>query len=217
MDYATARHNMVENQLRPNRVTDMAVCEAMLDLPRELFVPKQLRGIAYVDEDVEVAAGRWLMEPMVFARLLQAAEIKPSDVILDIGCGTGYSAGVLAKLGSTVVAVENDPELANRASGLLSELGLHNAAVVTGPLAEGYAAQAPYDVIVFDGAVCEIPKAVLSQLAEGGRLVAVVTGEAGLGKATLVTRAGDSFGHRIVFDAGTPLLPGFTRQPAFVF
>jgi protein-L-isoaspartate(D-aspartate) O-methyltransferase len=209
---------MVENQIRPNKVTDTRVTQAMEAIPRELFVPKHLRGIAYVDEDIDVGGGRFLMEPMVFARLLQAAEIKDTDVALDIGCGTGYSAGVLAKLASTVVAVEGDGDMAKRASALLGELGIDNAAVVKAPLAEGYPQQAPYDVIVFEGAVAEIPQSVCGQLADGGRLLAVVQDSRGvLGKATLVTRAGAGFGRRVLFEAGTPLLPGFARQPGFVF
>lgn len=218
MTYAAVRHNMVENQIRTNRVTDPVVTRAMEDIPRELFVPKHLRGIAYVDEDIDLGGGRFLMEPMVFARLLQAAEIKDTDVVLDIGCCTGYSTGVLAKTAGTVVGVEDDADMAARASALLGELGIDNAAVVKAPLAEGYPAQAPYDVIVIEGAVAEVPEALCGQLADGGRLVAVVREKSGVvGKATLITRSGSGFGRRVIFDAGTPLLPGFARPTGFVF
>lgn len=143
MDYAAARHNMVENQIRTNRVTDPRIVATMDALPRELFVPKQLRGIAYVDEDLDLGNGRYLMEPLVLARLLQAAELRPEDVVLDVGCGTGYSTAVLARVASTVVALESDSDLAEAAASLLAELGMDNAVVVTGPLADGYPAQSP--------------------------------------------------------------------------
>lgn len=217
MNYAAARRNMVENQIRPNRVTDPALTEAMEALPRELFVPKQLRGIAYVDEDIDLGAGRYLLEPLVLARLLQMAQVRPTDIVLDIGCATGYSSGVIAKLSSAVVALESDPELAARAAALLRELGTDNVAVVTGPLDQGYPAQAPYDVILFGGAVMDVPQAICKQLADGGRMVAVVYDGAGIGKGTLIRRDGDAFSRVVMFDAGTPLLPGFVREPGFVF
>lgn len=219
MDYAAARHNMVDNQIRTNRVIDTAVLDAMLLVPRELFVPKQMRGIAYVDEDLELGNGRYLTEPLVLARLLQLAEVRPSDVALVVGCGTGYAAAVLARMASTVVALESDPDLATRAGGLLSELGADNVAVVTGPLKDGYAGQGPYDVILIDGGVQEIPPGLCNQLTEGGRLVAIVMGEnrLGMGRGTLVTRIGATFARREAFDAGTPLLPGFARDHGFVF
>lgn len=218
MDYAAARHNMVENQIRTNRVTDPRIVATMDALPRELFVPKQLRGIAYVDEDLDLGNGRYLMEPLVLARLLQAAELRPEDVVLDVGCGTGYSTAVLARVASTVVALESDSDLAEAAASLLAELGMDNAVVVTGPLADGYPAQSPYDVIVLGGAVAEIPTALCDQLAEGGRLVAVVTGPGtAVGKATLVTRVAGTLSRRIIFDAGSPYLPGFAPVPGFTF
>lgn len=219
MDYAVARHNMVENQIRTNRVRDPMVLEAMAAVPRELFVPKQMRGIAYVDEDVDLGNGRYLMEPLVLARLLQLAELRPEDVALVIGCGTGYTPAVLARLASTVVALESDPDLATRASGLLAEQGADNVAVVTGPLRDGYPTQAPYDLIVIDGGVQEIPTALCNQLAEGGRLAALVMdGAPGtMGRGTLVSRIGGGFSRRVGFDAATPILPGFTKAPGFVF
>lgn len=219
MDYAAARHNMVENQIRTNRVRDPLVLDAMNAVPRELFVPKQMRGIAYIDEDVDLGNGRYLMEPLVLARLLQLAETRPEDVALVVGCGTGYSAGVLARLVSTVVALESDGDLATRASGLLAELGADNVAVVTGPLSDGYPTQAPYDLIVIDGGVQEIPNALCNQLADNGRLVTVVMdGQPGsMGRGTLVSRLGGGFSRRVGFDAASPILPGFTKAPGFIF
>lgn len=217
MNYAAARHNMVESQIRTNRVTSSPVIDAMDAVPREVFVPKQLRGVAYVDADIELASGRHLMEPAVFARLVQASGVKPGDVVLDVGCATGYSAAVLARLASTVVALESDTELAGRASALLAELSVDNVAVVTGSLVAGDAAHGPYHVIIIEGSVAQIPDGLLRQLADGGRLIAVVASESGVGRATEVVRVGDVFSSRVVFDAMVRPLPGFQREPGFVF
>ncbi len=216
MDYAAARRNMVENQVRPNRVTDPRVVSAIAEIPREAFVPKHLADIAYVDEALALGQGRYLMEPMVLARLLQAAEVDSSDVVLDIGCATGYAAAVLARLASIVVALESDPALAAAATETLSGLGIDTVTVVEGALERGYPKQAPYDVIFIDGSVSEFPPAIAEQLAEGGRMVAVIHGEP-MGRGVLVTRHGGILSRREVFDAGTPLLPGFAAEAAFVF
>ena len=219
--YDAARTNMVENQVRPNKVTDDRVLGAMAAIPRERFVPEKFAGIAYVDEDIAVSDGRYLMEPMVLARLLQAAAIEASDVVLDIGCATGYSTAVLARLADTVVAVESDAELAEKAIALMTELDADNTAVVIGEHSEGYAKQAPYDVIVVEGAVDEVPRALSDQLVEGGRLVAVVTGgDEGahrVGRATLLRRMRGALSSRVLFDAAVPPLPGFTIDRGFVF
>lgn len=217
MDYAAARLNMVESQIRPNRVTDSRVIAAFAELPRENFVPKPLRGIAYVDDDIAIAKGRYLMEPMILARLVQAAQISPEDVVLEVGTGTGYGAAVMSRLAGTVVALESDPALVKAATTTLAALGIDNVAVVEGPLAAGYPRQAPYSVIVFGGGVAHVPPAISEQLAEGGRLVGVV-GATGLnGRAVFGRRAGGVLSTRTLFDASTPLLPGFEREPGFVF
>lgn len=214
IDFATARRNMVDRQIRTNAVMDEALLAALGAVPRERFVPDNLRGVAYIDEDLPLKKGRVLTEPLVFARLVQLAEITPSDMVLDIGCATGYSTAVLARLANTVVALESDPELAAAATATLSELGCDNAIVVAGPLSEGYAKQAPYDAIVFGGAVPRIPDKIVRQLAEGGRLVAVV-GD-GVGHGTLVTRSRGIAASRAVFDAATPVLPDFAARQEFV-
>lgn len=216
-DYAAVRHNMVECQLRTNRVTDPAVLDAMSEIPREHFVSAVQHSIAYIDDDLSLGNDRCLMEPRVFARLLQLAEIQPSDVILDIGCATGYSAAVLSRLGSTVVAVESDVELAQQATTLLAELNIDNVVVTGDALPSGCPAQAPFDVIVLEGAVEQLADAILEQLAEGGRLVAVIRGRDGVGCGTLVLRQDGVLCRRAAFDAATPLLPGFAREPGFVF
>jgi protein-L-isoaspartate(D-aspartate) O-methyltransferase len=217
VDYAVARRNMVESQIRPNKVTDPLLLAAFLELPREQFLPKAKRGVAYVDEDVELGEGRYLMEPMILARLLQSAEVKPTDIALDIGCGSGYSTAILARLCDTVVAVESSRKLVAEASAVLARLGIDNAAVIEGPLDRGYAKQAPYDVILFSGAVAEVPGVILDQLGEGGRLVAVLDDGSRVRKGTIMTRLGGVVSGRPVFDAATPLLPGFDRKLGFVF
>ncbi len=217
MDYAACRHNMVENQIRTNRVTDSLIIEAMDILPREAFLPEDLRGVAYVDEDIPIGAGRYLMEPLVIARLLQAAEIKPEDVILEIGCGAGYVSAVLARMASVVVALESDAGLVARTNAALTELGLDTVAVVEGPLRDGHVRQAPYDVIFFGGAVAEVPDAIVGQLAEGGRMVAIIKGHDGIGKGPLFLRVGGVVSRREVFNASTPFLPGFEPIQKFEF
>ncbi len=217
MDYGAARANMVASQLRTNKVTDPVLLEAFETVPRELFVPADKRGVAYVDEDIAIAPGRYLMEPMVFARLLQEAAVEPGDIVLDIGCGSGYSSAILAKLAATVVAVESDKRLAEDADRILSDQGNDNVVVVEAPLDEGYPKQAPYNVIVIGGSVAEVPKAICDQLIDGGRLVTVVKDRPGLGRASLIQRTGDVVSSRALFDAATPYLPGFTREAGFVF
>ena len=218
MDYALARLNMVESQIRTNKVTDAGVVGAFESLPREQFVQKAKRGIAYADEALEVGAGRYLLEPMVLARLIQAALPLPGDVALDVACGTGYATALLSRLVSTVVGVDDLADLVERGNGILSELEIDNAALVAGPLAAGYAKQAPYNVILVDGAVETLPDALFDQLADGGRLVTIEGGSAvGPGVAVLYQKHGGRIGKRILFDAGTPMLQGFRRVPGFVF
>ncbi len=217
MEFSVARHNMVESQVRPNKVTDAALLAALETVPREAFVPEALKGIAYVDGVIEVAPGRSLLEPMVFARLVQEAHIQPNEVVLDVGCATGYSAAVLARLASTVVALESDKALASRAAELLAEQGADNVAVVEGALPDGDKAHGPYDVILVEGAVAEKPDALLSQLAEGGRLLAITKRPGGLGAASITLKVGKAFSTRHLFEAPARVLPGFARLPGFVF
>ena len=216
MDFAAARQNMVDCQILPNRVDDQRIVDALLKIPREKFVPDNLTGIAYVDEIVPLGGQRYVMEAMVVARLLQTAALNAEDVALSIGCGTGYATAVLAQIVDTVVAVEPDKGLAQKTNENLAAIGLDNVAVVEGKLEDGNIDQGPYNVIFFDGAVQTVPDAICDQLAEGGRLVAIVAGER-VGTAYLYSRFGGVISKREVFDAGTPLLPGFGKQKAFVF
>ncbi len=216
MDFQAARTVMVQSQLRPNRLTDERLADALLSVPRERFLPRLLSTVAYADEDLPLGSGRYLMEPMVLARLLQAAAIAPDEVVLHVGCATGYASAVMARLASSVVALEGNPELAARAIETLSDLQVANAAVVEGDPAQGLADQGPFDVILIDGAVDRVPPALLDQLAEGGRLLAVLRGN-GIGVATIWRRENGIIGHRPLFDAATPVLPGFEAQAGFVF
>lgn len=215
MDFNVARANMVESQVRPNGITDQRIIAAMAAIPRENFVPAARRGIAYVDDDLEIAPGRYLTEPMVFARLVQLAGIKSGDKVLHVGAATGYGTAVLARMGCRVVALESDAGLAAMArDNLAGETGV---AIAEGPLAEGRKAEAPFDVIVIEGRAAEVPEGLLAQLADGGRLVAVV-GESEPAKACIWTVKGTARGLRAAFDAASPALPGFARKPpAFVF
>jgi protein-L-isoaspartate(D-aspartate) O-methyltransferase len=215
MDYATARQHMVDGQIRTNRVTDERLIEAIRSLPRERFVPEPARPRAYLDNDVEIAPGRFLMEPMVTARLIQSADVKADDMALVVGAGTGYAAALLARLANTVVALESEPELAQRASAVFGELAIDNAIVFEGPLNAGCPKHAPFNVIFLDGAVEQLPSALTSQLAEGGRMVGVLQ-ERGVGRASLWIKTGDVVSRRTLFDANVAPLPGFGAPARFV-
>lgn len=216
MDFAAVRWNMVDRQLRTNKVIDEAVLQALGEIPRERFVPAALRSVAYVDEDVPLGTGRYLIEPMVFGRMLQSAEVRRTDLVLDIGCGSGYSTAILSRLANMVVALECDRELARAAGATIAELSIDNALVVEGPLEQGWPAQAPYNLIVLGGAAERIPETILGQLAEGGRLVGVEMRE-GVGRAVLYLRNRGVISGRPLFDAAVPVLPGLAAEPSFVF
>lgn len=216
-DYAKARANMVDCQLRPNRVSDPAVLAAFGEIPREDFVPKAQQTIAYVDEDLPIGDERYLGEPMVVARMIQALEIAPSDAALVIGCATGYTSAIVARLATIVVHLEEDPAFAKAAVKALSEHDFDNVVVVEGRLRDGYPDQAPYDVILFAGAVPDVPQAVVDQLAENGRLAAVVDGQGVAGQAVLATRRHGLVGRRALFDAAMPALPSFVTAAEFTF
>jgi protein-L-isoaspartate(D-aspartate) O-methyltransferase len=208
---------MVESQLRPNRVTDDRVIDAFTRLRRELFVPERLRGVAYVDRDLPLGNGRYLMQPMVAARLLQAAQPEPKDIALVVAAGVGYEAALLSMLARSVIAIEEDDELARIGRAALVEHRIGSVFYGEAPAPAGWRQRAPYNIILIAGAVAEIPPEIESQLAEGGRLVVVLRQQERVGRATLITRTGGVLAQRVIFDAGTPLLPGFAAKPAFVF
>ncbi|MER9477084.1 protein-L-isoaspartate O-methyltransferase [Mesorhizobium sp. M0520] len=219
-DFAERRVKMVDGQIRTTDVTSAPLLEAMLVVPREAFVSAGQRDLAYIDEDIRIAdtadGPRYLMEPSPLAKLMQLADIGPSDSVLDVGCGAGYSAAILSRLASSVVALESDEALAETATSTLTALGCGNVTVVHGPLPQGHADKAPYDVILIGGSVGEVPAALFDQLAEGGRLVAV-EGQGNSGVARLFFKTGGVVTGRRAFNAAIKPLPGFERIPAFEF
>lgn len=219
MDYERARRTMVDCQIRPNDVTRHDVIAAFLDVPREEFVSAAQRPLAYIDEDLPLNAhqsDRYLMEAISMSKLIQLADIQLTDIVLDIGCASGYSTAVLSKLCNSVVAIESDAALAEQASQKLINLGIDNAAVTHGPLEKGLAAEGPYDVIYIGGAIDELPSGLTDQLKDSGRLV-VVEGTGNAGVARLYVREGDLIGSQTAFNCSVMPLPGFQKEPAFVF
>ena len=217
-DFAQARRMMVEGQIRTNDVTDLDLLAAFDEVPRERFVPARWQPIAYLDRDVSVqeAGTRCLLKPLVLAKLIKAAEVGEGGRVLDVGCATGYSSAILAKLARLVVALEEDDALAAEAGRTLAAVGAENVRVVTSKLTEGWPREAPYDVILLNGSIEVPPQALFDQLYHGGRLVAVV-GRAPIGRGTVYRRSGTHVSAHAEFDAVAPLLPGFSKPPAFVF
>lgn len=217
-DFALARRNMVDGQLRPNRVTNTSLLSAVSELPRERFLPDALRSVAYADDDVPLGSGRFLMEPMVLVRLIQALQPQPGDKALVVASGRGYGAALLSRLVKSVVAVESNSTLSSSAEQTIKDLGIVNIKQTVAKLENGAAADGPFDEILIEGAVHEIPQAILDQLAEGGRLATVRAVPAGvLGVAKLVVKEGGVTSGRPLFDAGTPALPGFAPAHRFTF
>ena len=213
-DFAAARRHMVDGQIRTTDVTDLRVISAMLEVPRERFMQPASVSLAYFDLDVPVGGGRRLLRPMVLAKLIQAAELEAGDCVLDVGCATGYGAALLGRIAGDVLALEQDTGLAKTAGDSL--LSQPNVSVVIGTLAEGWAQNAPYDVVVLEGATEIVPHALCQQLKNGGRLVCVLGAGPG-SKAMLYTRSSGEVGGRPVYDATAALLPGFAETPVFAF
>jgi protein-L-isoaspartate(D-aspartate) O-methyltransferase len=222
LDSRAARRAMVDGQVRTNDVTHLGLIAAMLDTPREFFVPQGQAAMAYLDRDVLIAdatatePARYLMKPVVLARLIQAADPSPRDRVLVLGAGSGYAAAVMSRLAAAVVALEQNEALVQRAGAVLSSLGCLNVVVVHGVLTGGAPGSAPYDLILIDGGVESVPEGLSGQLSSRGRLVAVV-GTGPIGKATLFQSINGKFSDRVLFDANAPMLPGFQAAPAFVF
>ena len=218
--FSTARQKMVDSQVRPSDVTDVGIIDAMRTVPREAFVPQNQRALAYLDLDLDVGEGgpakRFLIKPVVIAKMLQAADIRDTDAVLVVGCASGYLAALVAKLARHVVATECDPSLAAKARDVFAELGIGNVTVKAAAVAEGDSENAPYDVIILNGATEIVPDGLYRQLKEGGRLVGVFAMTQPQ-RAVIVTRSHHDFGNRALFDAAIPILPGFERPPAFVF
>ncbi|MDP6012712.1 MAG: protein-L-isoaspartate O-methyltransferase [Alphaproteobacteria bacterium] len=220
-DFATMRAHMVEGQILPNKVTDPRIVEAMAIVPRECFVTGPLQAVPYVDEDLAIGNGRYLTEPAVLARMIQMLDPGHDNTALDIGCASGYSSAILGRLAGTVIALESDVELSTIGANVLPTLDIDNVLFIEGDLTQGYADQAPYDVILIGGGVEKVPEVILEQLAEGGRLATVISqpltgGHGHLGQVTLYTRIGGVVSSRALFDAALPMLPGFRASHEFV-
>lgn len=215
-DFAAAREIMVDRQVRPADVTLYPIIAAMLEVPREVYLPDALRPVAYVGEHVPLAPGRVLLDPRVFAKLLDAVNVGPEDLVLDVGCAYGYSAAVLARMAQAVVAVEEDAAMAAEAEARLAAEGVDTAVVHAGPLAEGVAAYGPFDAMLVEGAIEVLPPALEAQLKPGGRVAAIFV-EGTRGQARLGLRTETGIAWRRIFDATAPVLPGFAAAKAFVF
>lgn len=216
VDFARARRTMVDNQLRTSGITSWRILDAMNRVPREKFVPEHQVPFAYSDDAIPLSSDRTLAAPADFARLVQLAEIDSQDVVLDVGCGTGYSTAVLSMLGNAVVALDSEEVLVGQANDVLAGLDIGNAAAVAGPIENGVPKEAPFDVIVLEGAVDVVPPALFDQLRDGGRLVAVL-GKGNAAVAHLYVKTGKDVAATPSFNASLPLLGTFASAPAFVF
>lgn len=213
-DFAARRTMMVDTQVRPNDVTKFPVIEAMLAIPREEFVPAGRRAVAYSGENLDIGHGRVLLEPRTLAKMVDALNIQPGDLVLDLACGYGYSAAVIARMAEAVVAIEDDADMAAEAERRLAEADVFNVAVLEAPLAEGAPRQGPYDAILIEGAVEAVPAVIEDQLKEGGRIAALFD-EGRLGVVRIGHRVNGRVNWRYSFNAHAPLLPGFSKQRGF--
>lgn len=216
IDFEAARIKMVDNQVRTTDVTSHSVLRAFLTVPREAFVPEKAKSLAYIDNDIEVATGRFIMEASPLAKLLQLAEVTKDDVVLEVGCSTGYATALLSQLASAVVALESDAGLSALATEKLNQLGCDNVAVVTGDLEAGYAGEAPYDLIFVNGAVEQVSDALFAQLRDGGRLVTVV-GYGNASSARVFFKEHGVVSESSHFNTSVKPLPGFRKAKQFVF
>lgn len=216
LDFARARRTMVDNQLRTAGITNWRILDVMNQVPRERFVPEARKALAYSDENIALSETRTLVYPAAFAKLVQLAEVDAEDVVLDVACGTGYSTAVLAGLASAVVALDDEDALVEQANDILADLDIGNAAAVCGPLETGVVKEAPFDIIMLEGAVERVPDTLFAQLREGGRLVAVI-GSGNAAVAHLFVKSGAETVSRTSFNLSLPELDAFKRAPAFVF
>lgn len=216
MDFEKARTKMVDCQIRPSDVTQYELIQAFMQVPREEFVPKNLKPLAYIDDDLSIGNGRFVTEPARLAQLLQLAKIDKDDIVLVVGAGCGYTSAIVSLLASSVVALEADSELATEADNRLSQLGYDNVAFIVGPHANGYPKEGPYDVIVVDGAVHEVPTILANQLSDGGRLVCV-EGFGNTGQARVYSQVNGKIDSRNAMNCSIKPLPGFEKEAEFVF
>lgn len=216
--FSQTRKNMVDSQIHTAGVVSASILDAFRNVPRETFVPEQLRNVAYNDGDLPIGGGRYLPEPIVHSRMVQAANPKKRDRVLDVGGGTGYAAAIMASVAGEVVALEEDRQFLDYATQVWAHMGLSNIGPAIGPLAGGFKQGAPYNIIFVHGAVTEIPAGLAAQLAPGGRMLTIIKQPGRvMGKATLTINAGNTHSSRTLFDAGAEYLPAFAPQPAFIF
>lgn len=215
-DFAQRRTMMVDSQVRPNEVTSYPVIEAMLNVPREEFVPDSRQDIAYAENNIDLAPGRVLLEPRTLGKMMEVLDLQNTDLVLDIGPGYGYAAALMARIAEAVIAVEDNPELAAEAEARLAAQDVFNVAVVAGPLAGGCDSQGPYDAVLVEGAIEEFPEALVEQVSDGGRVVAMFR-EGQLGVVRIGLKRDGRLNWRFAFNASAPILPGFARQQGFVF
>jgi len=213
-DYAVRRETMVDTQVRPSDVTKYSIIDAMLLVGREAYIPDNLREAAYIGDNIHLGNGRVVLAPRTFAKMLDALSIRPDETVLDIGCALGYSSAVIERLAEAVVAVEEEATMAAEAQSILSANGADSAAVIEGRLADGAPRHAPYDVIILQGGVEEVPAEITGQLREGGRIAALFM-EGELGTVRIGYRSGGRIVWRHAFNASAPILPGFAGKPAF--
>lgn len=215
-DFTQRRVTMVDTQVRPSDVTKFPVLDALLSVPREAYVPDASRDVAYADGPIPLGGGRQLLDPRATAKLLQALEPKPNDLVLELGASTGYTTALLAHMAEAVVAIEEDEDLARDAEAALSEQGVDNAALVQGTMTDGSAKHGPFDAIAILGGVEDIPATVIDQLKDGGHIAAIFM-DGALGEARIGVKSGGRVTWRMAFNATAPILPGFARAPSFAF
>jgi len=218
-DYNQARKNKVDCQIHTSGVVHIGLLNAFENVPRELFVPETLKGIAYYDEEIALGKGRFLLEPLTLSKMLQAADLKESDVALDIGGATGYGAAILSPNVTTIIAIENNDDLIAGAEKNWNDLGANNIVPIKARLTTGAPDKGPFDVIIMHGAVPEIPTNITAQLAPHGRLLCIVKhpGEK-IGHATLVQSLGENqFSSYTLFECASGYIDGFAPKPTFSF
>ena len=216
VNYAAARETMVDCQVRPSDVTKFPIIDALLTIPREEFVPADKKQVAYIGEHLDLGNGRVLLDARTFAKLLDFTNVQPGELVLDLGCGLGYSTAVLAHLAEAVVAVESDADMADEATSLLAANNVDNAVVIEGALATGAAKHGPYDVIVLEGAAETMPQAILDQLKDGGRIAALIA-DGSSGQCRIGYKRGNHVDWRAAFSAHAPIAEGFEKAVAFSF
>lgn len=213
-DFSARRTMMVDTQVRPSDVTKFPIIDAMLSVPREEFVPNGQREAAYIGENIELGEGRCILEPRTLAKMLDALDVQPDELVLDIGCAYGYSSAVIARMAEAVVAVESDEQMAQDAQETLNNQHADNVMVHCGELSEGASEQAPFDAIILQGAVADIPSQIYDQLKEGGRMCALFL-DGALGEVKIGYKLDGRINWRREFNAAAPVLPGFEKQAAF--